>query len=370
MSVRKRVLASGETRWLVDYKDSQGKRRAQQFRTQREAKAFAAKATVEVAERTHIPKAEAVTIRTAVERYTKHLEGRVAAGELERRSLADVKSKLAHVTGENGLPEVLLPDASFGAVDSMRLRLIASGMSGANAAKVVGALRTMLNWCVDSRLASRNPLAGRRAKRGSRDKVQVPIPSQDAVSALLEAADGLSGCYGLYIRTAALTGCRAGELRGLQWWHIDFEAATVTVTQRAEQDGTLGNPKTVSGHRTVPLPAGLLAKLKEAFLAAGRDGARFVFANRVGVPLDHDAFSGRHWRPMLKRIGLEGMRFHDLRHYYASALLNAGVPVTEVSRRLGHADPAVTLRVYSHALPEAASGSELAAIEAGLTAKR
>ncbi|HLO74862.1 MAG TPA: tyrosine-type recombinase/integrase [Magnetospirillum sp.] len=354
---------------MVDYTDQTGTRRARQFRTQREAKAFEAKAKVEVSERTHVPKSEAVTVRVAVEKYTTHCEGRVAAGEMERRTLVDIKSKLAHVTGENGIPEMLLPDLTFAAADTMRLRLIAAGMSGANGAKVLGTLRTMINWCVDSRMASRNDLAGRRSKRGSREKKQVPIPAGAAIAGLLVEADKLPAPYGLYIRTAVLTGCRAGELRGLQWRHVDFAAGTVRVEQRAEQDGTIGQPKTISGHRTVPLPAGLLAKLKEAHLAAGRAPEAFVFGNRAGEPIDHDAFSGRRWRPLLKRLGMAGLDFHHLRHYYASALLNAGVAVTEVSRRLGHADPAITLRIYSHALPEASSGAELAGIEAGLKAK-
>ena len=372
MSVRKRTLPSGEIRWLVDYSDQTGARRARQFKTQREAKAFEAKAVVEVSERTHVPKSTAVTVRQAVERYLMYCTTRVGADDpdlaMERRTLLDIRSKLGHVTGESGMPEVLLPDVSFAAATEMRLRMMAAGMSGANSAKVLGTLRTMLNWAVDSKLVAKNDLAGRKAKRGSRGKKpQVPIPGKADVTKMLAEADKMPAPYGLYIRTATLTGCRAGELRGLQWRHIDFAAATVQVEQRAEQDGTLGEPKTASGHRTVPLPAGLLAKLKEAHLAAGRNADAFVFPSRSGEPIDHDAFSGRHWRPMLNRLGLSGLDFHHLRHYYASALLYAGVSITEVSRRLGHADPAITLRIYSHALPEASTGAEMGAIEAGLT---
>lgn len=370
MSVRKRTLPSGEIRWLVDYSDQTGVRRARQFKTQREAKAFEAKAKVEVSERTHVPKSEAVTVREAVEKYVLHCDARVDAGEMERRTLADIKSKLAHLTGENGITEILLPDISFATADAMRLRLVGAGMSGANAGKVMSTTRTMLNWALDSRMIARNDLAGRKAKRGSREKKQVPIPAGADVVKMLVEADMMPAPYGLYVRTAVLTGCRAGELRGLQWRHVDFVAASVLVEQRAEQDGTIGQPKTVSGHRAVPLPAGLLAKLKEAYLAGGRNSEAFVFSNKAGEPIDHDAFSGRHWRPMLKRLGMLGLDFHHLRHYYASALLHAGVPVTEVSRRLGHADPAITLRIYSHALPEASSGAELAGIEAGLTASQ
>ncbi len=367
MSVRKRTLPSGEIRWLVDYQDQGGTRRTRQFPTKREATAFEAKAKVEVSERTHVPRAEAVTVRAAVEKYLMHCAERVGAAEMERRTLVDIKSKLAHVLGENGVPEVLLPNLTFAAADSMRLRMIAAGMSGANAGKVVGTLRTMLTWAIDLRLVTRNVLSGRKAK-GSREKKLVPIPAEADVAKLLAEADKLSRTLGLYIRTAVLTGCRSGELRGLQWRHADLTAGTITVEQRAEQNGSIGQPKTASGHRTVPLPPGLLARFKEAHLAAGRDAEAFVFSGRTGKPLVHSDFSARQWRPMLKRLGLSGLDFHHLRHYYASSLLHAGVPITEVSRRLGHADASITLKVYSHALPEASSGAELAGIEAGLTA--
>ncbi|TAN69179.1 MAG: hypothetical protein EPN20_06165 [Magnetospirillum sp.] len=204
-------------------------------------------------------------------------------------------------------------------------------MISANGAKVMGTLRTLLNWAVDSRLVSKNDLAGRKSKRGSREKKRVPIPAGADVAKLLVEADKLLPPHGLYVRTAVLTGCRAGELRGLQWRHVDFTATTIMVEQRAEQDGTIGQPKTASGHRTVPLPAGLLSKLKEAHLAAGRKSDAFVFANRAGEPLDHDAFSGRHWRPLAHQPdGPEGYSLYDTLEFYWR---DQGCPLDEASAR-------------------------------------
>jgi integrase len=59
------------------------------------------------------------------------------------------------------------------------------------------------------------------------------------------------------------------------------------------------------------------------------------------------------WGEIRSTVGLEGTRFHDLRHLQATTLLNAGVPVRTVASRLGHATPSMTLNVYAHALPEA-----------------
>ena len=75
-----------------------------------------------------------------------------------------------------------------------------------------------------------------------------------------------------------------------------------------------------------------------------------VFTNASGSPLRRSAF-GTAWRRATTTAGLPGMRFHDLRHYYASLLIHHGVSVRTVQARLGHASAAETLDTYSHLWP-------------------
>lgn len=82
--------------------------------------------------------------------------------------------------------------------------------------------------------------------------------------------------------------------------------------------------------------------------AAAQD---LVFATEVGTAIDPSNLLANSWYPLLERAGLPRLRFHDLRHSAATLMLGGGAPVHVVAQRLGHADPAVTLRVYAHVTP-------------------
>jgi integrase len=103
--------------------------------------------------------------------------------------------------------------------------------------------------------------------------------------------------------------------------------------------GELVAPKTAAGTRWIDLPAELVTELKKHRL---RTPGEFVFT------FDARNWRNRTWHPALRRAGLRRIRIHDARHSHASWLLAAGADVVAVSRRLGHSDPGVTLKVYSH----------------------
>jgi integrase len=105
-------------------------------------------------------------------------------------------------------------------------------------------------------------------------------------------------------------------------------------------------PKTASSDRTVPASTLMLDALAEH---VGRRHEGFVL-HRGGEPVDWQAF-GHQWRQARKRAGLDGVRYHDLRHAYASMLISAGCSVKAVSAALGHASAATTLNLYSHLWP-------------------
>jgi integrase len=77
----------------------------------------------------------------------------------------------------------------------------------------------------------------------------------------------------------------------------------------------------------------------------------YLFSDPIGQPLK-PARVTRTFKPLCAAAGVPTIRLHDLRHTHASHLLSAGVPVNVVSARLGHADPAMTLRVYAHLMPD------------------
>jgi integrase len=161
---------------------------------------------------------------------------------------------------------------------------------------------------------------------------------------------------------AATTGMRRGEVLGLHWCDVDLDAARISIRHAlitVRYELAWSTPKTDRGRRTVALdPATVEAlrsrrarQLEERLLLGSsyRDDD-LVFCQPDGTPIHPDSFSGLFER-LVARADLPRIRFHDLRHTHASLALAAGVHPKVVSERLGHADIALTLNTYSHAIP-------------------
>ncbi|MGH7285169.1 MAG: tyrosine-type recombinase/integrase, partial [Polyangiaceae bacterium] len=139
------------------------------------------------------------------------------------------------------------------------------------------------------------------------------------------------------------TGARAGEQLGLQWGDIDWQNRKI-VFRRAISEGLLGPTKT-GKTRHVPLTPALGAALKAIKHLRGK----YVFCNENGLPLTlwqlHERLEGT-----CRRAGLREIRWHDIRHSFASQLVSEGVPLRQVQDYLGHSTITMTMR-YSHLAP-------------------
>ncbi len=221
-------------------------------------------------------------------------------------------------------------------------------------------------------------LAANPAERSKRPRDHASEPARvwttDQLQTFLAAAQD-HRLYAFY-RLAAYTGARRGELLYLRWSAIDLAAAEVTfggstaVVQGQRIEGTTkgGRSRVVSiDQETVTVLREYQRQQNGERLTAGSawsDHGGLVFTSRWGEPLYPDTVTvlmSKLIREHNKSASapdepLPHARLHDLRHLHATTLLLAGVPVHVVAARLGHADPAVTLRVYSHVLREHALG--------------
>lgn len=167
--------------------------------------------------------------------------------------------------------------------------------------------------------------------------------------------------YAVYV-LAASTGMRRGEVLGLRWKDLNFEASRLSIRQTllsVNNEVRLSTPKTARGRRSVALDSMTLAVLRahrsrqlEERLAHGADyeDLDLVFARADGRPVHPETVSQAFER-RVRSAGLPRIRFHDLRHTHATLALAAGVHPKVVSERLGHATVAFTMDVYSHAIP-------------------
>lgn len=159
--------------------------------------------------------------------------------------------------------------------------------------------------------------------------------------------------------TAVSTGLRQAELLGLRWRSIDLDGLGISVSQVLYKRGgvcTFKEPKTSGSSRRVSMTPKLALFLRQykaqrevLYLERGKILGLddLVFANDKGKPLDPCTVTHNHAR-IARRAGLDGVRFHDLRHTFASIMLMKGAKPKVISEALGHASVAFTMDVYSH----------------------
>ncbi len=186
---------------------------------------------------------------------------------------------------------------------------------------------------------------------------EIEPPPPGWVRRTIAAAEGVNDDLAVCLRLAAATGARRGELVALKWF--DFSGGRLTIRRSlVESEVCLIERRTKSGtkgHRTIAVDADTLEAVEalqvRQWAAADEHELPepvYVFSFDAGV---------LPWRPdylslAFGRLSGREFRLHDLRHYHATQLIAAGVPVTTVSKRLGHTSTSVTLNTYGHWLPE------------------
>jgi integrase len=210
--------------------------------------------------------------------------------------------------------------------------------------------RSMLNTAVEDGRIKVNPCHVKGA--GSEQSPERPIAMPDEVAKLAKAIDPK---YQAMVLLGAYCSLRFGELAGLRRKRIDLLHRTITVEEQAVDlaDGRIvfGPPKTSAGRRTVAFPAELVPIIADhlaSYVAPEPDA--LVFTSPEGCPLRRGKFRHR-WGAACRKVGVEGLRFHDLRGSGATWAAHAGATVRELMDRLGHSTPEIALR-YQHATRE------------------
>ena len=210
---------------------------------------------------------------------------------------------------------------------------------------------------------SANPAANATLPRVPRVDIQPPAPDQ--VATLIRMAAEEEPEFAVFLRLAAATGARRGELCALRWSDIDLDAGTVVVARSIVQggDGLVEKETKTHAIRRIALDRGTVVDLADHLYRSHELAGQFgVDFGDSGYVFSYQPDRSAPWRPdvatarferLRDRAGLPTVRLHDLRHYVATRLIGAGVSVRTVSGRLGHANPATTLSVYSHFLQAA-----------------
>lgn len=222
------------------------------------------------------------------------------------------------------------------------------GLSSKTVRNINQVISSALTFAKEQKLIISNPTDGCSLPKLEHREMKT-LTAEQLQSFLREAKE--SGVYEMYYMELA-TGLRRGELLGLKWEDIDLENGTIRICRQvARINGEIVEAplKTKNSYRTVSIGAdavGILMQQKE------KTNSEYVFPSPVGGPISPDSVLQMLHR-VLKRAGLPKVRFHDLRHTFATLALQNGVDVKTVSGMLGHYSAGFTLDTYAHVTTQA-----------------
>jgi integrase len=373
-----------EGRYRAYFRDPSGKQRSKTFRAKKDATAFLAEMETSKSRGAYVsPHAGRLL-------FSEHAAQWMATWNTEITTAARYRAIMrTHVLPRWG-------DVQLGKIDHIALQSWVTELGKRRSrATVVEALRltsAVLRSAVRNRLIPFNPADEVRAPRTRRRDTDERIISRpDLRTRLLPAVPPR---YRGIVATAAGAGLRWGEAAGLRNDALDLDAGRLSVIRTVVEVSGHASfkpfPKSRAGRRTVPIPSWLVTIIR-AHLESWPtlDGITPVFANEVGGPLRRTLFRVRIWRPSLVRAGMlgavrtldrgfeaewtdeggvkhterlrtytgavnhtarrqfGGLRFHDLRHSYATWLVDDGVPPNMVQRVMGHERASTTLDLYT-----------------------
>ena len=250
-------------------------------------------------------------------------------------------------TGKAIIKNVLGLDG--GRVDRIEAKKKPKGLAPKTVRNIHQMIGSAYNLAIEQKLVTRNPTQGCALPKVEHKEMKTL--TADQLSAFFQEAKD-SGVYELYYLDLA-TGLRRGELLGLKWADVDLDRGVLKI-QRAisRQNGKVVEAplKTKNAYRTLPLSADAISVLKMQKCKVGN--SEWVFPSPAGGPMSPDSVLHMLQR-VLKRAGLPRIRFHDLRHTFATMALQNGVDVKTVSSMLGHYSAGFTLDTYAHVTTDA-----------------
>jgi integrase len=330
------------------YRDPDGRQRTKSFVRKTDARRFLTNVEADQLRGAYVdPDAGRVTFAAFAEEW-------LAAQTFDSQTRNNVESQLrAHLLPAFGELELraIKPSTVQAWLGSASRELAPS-----TARLVLSTLSSMLGDAVEDGVIAVNPCRARSVKPPAPARDGVDPWTVERVQAIVAA---LPERYAATAVVGAGCGLRQGEVFGLRVCDVDFLGQQVRVRQQAKRvrgEGVvLAAPK---GGRTrdVPLPDSVAQAVAEHLRAypARADGDGLVFTGESGGPVSASSYNQRVWRPAVRAAGLEPSRdtgFHQLRHHYASVLLDNGVSIRALADYLGHIDPGFTLKVYTHLMP-------------------
>ncbi len=342
-NVRKIVREKGNV-YEVRYRAPDGRRRSRTFTKEADARAFV----------TDVHQSVKAGDWVAPER-SRTAWGQVAADWLAAKARRGLKPTTLH-----GYQRILdgwlagwanrqIGNLTHEDVEAVLAALHAAGRETQTVHNVFNVAQSVFDYAHKRRLITANPC--RLVREDLPSRAQRNYAPHFLTAAEVNALAGaLPTPYDLLVTFAAWSGLRWGEVAGLRVASLDPLRASVRVEATYDERFGTGTPKSARSRRTVPLPPTLARRLADHVATHGLTPDAYLFG-RNGAPLRRSHFYGRVFQPATRKAGLPGVRFHDLRHTFASLKAAQGYSAREVSAWMGHGSVSFTLDTYTHLFP-------------------
>jgi len=304
-----------------------------------------------------------------VVKYIEHEMGRAKRKELVERSVIEKQIKLEsigeYVIDKKQINDMRVGEIRVGHIKNEIINELYKERAWTTGKKWFGALHGFFKWAYECEIIPSNPTFVKKPKKPIKQSQPMDRISKDDIKKIIE--NGKSNRanvtdYRLRIKFATETGLRMGEQLALTWDDIDLTTGHVTVNKSLKQDRSVGPPKTLAGYRTVNLNPQLVDDLRLWKLSQplAQRSKNLVFPSTVGTHGYNNNWREKILHKACDRAGVPRIRWHDLRHYYASILLfNAREEIGVVSRLMGHANISTTIDIYGHWLDDSRRDKEI-----------
>lgn len=274
-----------------------------------------------------------------------------------KQSTKTLYSTYLNVSLKN-LHNMFIKDIKKRHIESLVLNLKQKDITNKTINGVVTFVQAVLNYAVDNSLLTENPVL--KFDKLPQIKPTIHFLDENQIEVFLKLAKEKTPTYYTFFATAVLTGMRRGELLALEWSDIDFKKGRIHINKQIYK-GVKQATKT-NKERFVDMSDNLINILKEHKQATVL--SRLVF-HRNGKPLHPYNMENTYFHPLIKECNkilsddnqIEKLRFHDLRHTYATYLLSHGISIKYVQEQLGHSTARMTLDTYAKYMPSVKNGA-------------
>ncbi len=224
------------------------------------------------------------------------------------------------------------------------------GLSFKTVNNCLAIISVIIQKMVDDGIVGQNPV--KKVKNLKLPKKEMKFLELTEIDKILEAAKLYCPNTHALLATAIMTGARKGELLALTWNDIDLEARKISITKTLFRKST-DSPKTKTSNRRIDIPVKLAEILQEWKPNCPKGNKNLVFPNTKGEYADAGNTHRYKFKKVLKVAGVKDIRFHDLRHTFASLLISKDAPIKYTQSQMGHSSIQITLDVYGHLMEEA-----------------